>query len=157
MGKPKQEQTRQRRRACDVFLVVALSLGLVIAYAGGSQHTSGIVRTIGTAPRVSSAFSTPVRVPRSRMGRTLGTAKPTLLSNQSARERAPVGIEDRPATVRGKSGNWTGAAHDMAIVRNPLDSYLIVRLTDASSPIEFGTRPFGSVSAYLHSAWSDPP
>lgn len=155
MGKSKQEQTRQRRRACGVFLVVALSLGLVVAYAGGSQHTSGTVRTIGAAPRVSSAFSTPVRVPRSRMGRTPRTAEPTRLSNQSVRERIPVGIEDRPATVRGKSGNWTGAAHDVAIVQNPLDGYL--RLRDASSPIEFGARPFGSVSGYLQAAWSDPP
>jgi len=75
-----------------------------------------------------------------------------LLQDQWIRDRIPAGIADESAAIANKTGDWTGAAHDVAIVEASAARYSIAILTDGTYANAFFRNVAAAVHAYLTAA-----
>ena len=141
------------------------SAHLVLDLAGGATTDRHLTAMGLTHTQVSEPLSTTAAdmarlleaVSRGYPSIFVGSAAQTTLLDQWVRLRIPSGIDDPAARVGNKTGDWEGAVHDAAIVRNPAGTYVIVILTDGSHPTSFFTGVSRAVYQYLNPGWTSQP
>jgi beta-lactamase class A len=74
-----------------------------------------------------------------------------LLSQQEIRSRIPSGIPDDGSVVGNKTGDYAGAAHDVAIVRAPFGTYVLAILSNGWEASDTFMRVASAVHEYLGS------
>ncbi|MCC6174025.1 MAG: serine hydrolase [Chloroflexi bacterium] len=114
--------------------MLALGLGLTHVRGDDLQTSAGdmarLLETIARGQAVSSSTSAEMV---------------HLMARQQVRNRIPV-LMPPEATVANKTGNWEGAAHDVAIVYGPRSTFVIALLSDGITDFD------GLYDAMAHAA-----
>ncbi len=75
-----------------------------------------------------------------------------LLAQQRIRSRIPSGIPDDGSVVGNKTGDYAGAAHDVAIVKAPFGTYVLAILSNGWEAPDTFARVAAAVHGYLEAA-----